>query len=147
MVPSINRANQTPGVQTDPHPRDQELIYEERGGRVLDSRWRGCGFQPHGRHCIVFLSKTFYDLLSADSTQDDLSRHDWKVKNQTNKSQKTSTVPSKWQIIKWFRYPCYDNACRLSLLNLLPFPSKAIWLFYKSHTISLSSALTCLHYL
>ena len=27
-------------------------------GRVLDSRPRGHGFQPHRRHCVVSLSKT-----------------------------------------------------------------------------------------
>ena len=38
----------------------------------LDSRWRGCGFEPHQRHCVVSLSKTFYPLLSTSSTQEDL---------------------------------------------------------------------------
>ena len=27
-------------------------------GRVLDSRWRGCGFEPHRRLCFVSFSKT-----------------------------------------------------------------------------------------
>ena len=27
-------------------------------GRVLDSRSRSCGFQPHQGHCVVSLSKT-----------------------------------------------------------------------------------------
>ena len=27
-------------------------------GRVFDSRQRGCGFEPHGRHCLVTFSKT-----------------------------------------------------------------------------------------
>ena len=27
-------------------------------GRVLDSRSKGRGFEPHRRHCIVSLSKT-----------------------------------------------------------------------------------------
>ena len=26
-------------------------------GRVLDSRLRGCGFEPHRHHCVVSLSK------------------------------------------------------------------------------------------
>ena len=30
----------------------------ERSGSVLDSRLRGCRFEPHRRHCVVFLSKT-----------------------------------------------------------------------------------------
>ena len=45
-------------------------------GRVLDSRLRGCGFEPHQRHCIVSLSKTHYPLLSTGSTKEDPSRHD-----------------------------------------------------------------------
>ena len=27
-------------------------------GRVFDLRPRGCGFEPHQRHCVVSLSKT-----------------------------------------------------------------------------------------
>ena len=33
-------------------------------GRVLDPRSRGCGFEPHLKHCVVFLSMTLYPLLS-----------------------------------------------------------------------------------
>ena len=43
-------------------------------GRVLDSRPRGCGFEPRQRHCVVSLSKTHLSLLSTGSTQDNLSR-------------------------------------------------------------------------
>ena len=32
-------------------------------GRVLDSRLRGRGFEPHRRHCVVFLSKTDPSLV------------------------------------------------------------------------------------
>ena len=37
-------------------------VYRQKGaqwlsGRVLDSRPRGRGFEPHGRHCVVSLSK------------------------------------------------------------------------------------------
>ena len=51
---------------------------EERGlsVRVVDSRSRGCWFEPHRRHCIVSLSKTLYLLLSTGATQEGLSRHD-----------------------------------------------------------------------
>ena len=41
--------------------------------RVHDPRLRGCGFEPHRRHCIVSLSKTLYPLLSTGSTQEDSS--------------------------------------------------------------------------
>ena len=42
-------------------------------GRVLDSRLRGCRFEPHWRLCIVFLSKTLYPLFRIGSTQEDPS--------------------------------------------------------------------------
>ena len=32
-------------------------------GRVLDSRSRGCGFEPHRRHCVVSLSKNINPSL------------------------------------------------------------------------------------
>ena len=32
-------------------------------GRVLDSRPRGCGFEPHGRHCVVPLTKNINPSL------------------------------------------------------------------------------------
>ena len=56
-------------------------------GRVLDSRMRRRGFEPHLLHCVVSLSKTHLSLLSTGSTQEDLSKHnlkivDWDVKNQ-----------------------------------------------------------------
>ena len=44
---------------------------------VLDSRSRGCGFEPYLRHCVVSLSKTLYPLLSQE---------DWDVKNQNKQS-------------------------------------------------------------
>ena len=31
-------------------------------GRVLDSRPRGCGFEPHQRHCIVVLEQDTFIL-------------------------------------------------------------------------------------
>ena len=32
-------------------------------GRVLDSRPKGRGFEPHGRHCVVSLSKNINPSL------------------------------------------------------------------------------------
>ena len=43
-------------------------------GRLLDSRPKGRGFEPNGRHCVVSLSKTQLPLLSTGSTREDPSR-------------------------------------------------------------------------
>ena len=53
-------------------------------GRVLDSRPKGCGLEPHWLHCIVCLNKTHKFLLSTGSTlsQHNLKIVDWDVKNQ-----------------------------------------------------------------
>ena len=45
------------------------------GGRVLDLRQRGRGFEPHQPHCVVSIRKTNISLLSTGSTQEDPSRH------------------------------------------------------------------------
>ena len=34
------------------------ILLSELSGRVLDSRLRGCEFEPHWRHRVVSLSKT-----------------------------------------------------------------------------------------
>ena len=34
----------------------------ERSGRVLDSRPRGRGFEPHQRHCVVVLEQDTFIL-------------------------------------------------------------------------------------
>ena len=39
------------------------LAGRERSGRVLDSRPRACGFEPHRRHCIVSLRKNINPCL------------------------------------------------------------------------------------
>ena len=43
-------------------------------GRVLNSRPKGRGFEPHLCHCVVSLSKTLLSLLKTGSTQKDPSR-------------------------------------------------------------------------
>ena len=40
------------------HPETlSRLLIREHSGRVLDSRLRGCGFEPHRRHCVVSLEQ------------------------------------------------------------------------------------------
>ena len=52
----------------DPQERDKMLMqcYDQgaqwRSGRVLDSRPKGSGFEPHRRHCVVVLEQDTYIL-------------------------------------------------------------------------------------
>ena len=49
-------------------------------GRVLDSRPKGRGFEPHRRHCVVSLSKNINPSFnSTGSTQEDPSLYNWKI--------------------------------------------------------------------
>ena len=41
---------------------DQLLLTRECSGRVLDSRLRGRGFEPHRCHCIVVLEQDTFIL-------------------------------------------------------------------------------------
>ena len=55
--------------------------------RVLDSRSRGCRFDPHRQHCIVSLSKTLIlclVLVQPKKTHPDMTEKnvDWDIKNQ-----------------------------------------------------------------
>ena len=61
-------------------------------GIVLDSRLRGHGFEPRGRHCLLSLSKTHLSLLSTGSTQEDPSRHNWKIVDWDVKNQIIVTI-------------------------------------------------------
>ena len=66
------------------YSRHCSLIATSKGGqwlsgRVLDLRLKGHGFEPHQSYCVVSLSKTHQSLLSTGSTQENLSRHNWKI--------------------------------------------------------------------
>ena len=64
-------------------------------GRVLDSRPRGCGFEPHRRHCVVSLSKNINPsliLVQPRKTRPFITERllmGRKESNQTNKQIKT----------------------------------------------------------
>ena len=40
------------------------LVEDRSGGRVLDPISMGCGFEPHLKHCVVFLNMTLNILCS-----------------------------------------------------------------------------------
>ena len=58
-------------IHEGPNIKDQftqpnSAFFEEvqwLSGRVLDSRPKGCGFEPHQRHCVVSLSKNINPSL------------------------------------------------------------------------------------
>ena len=63
--------------------KNSQLVYDSPtsvrrvqwlSGRVLDSKPKGRGSEPHRWHCVVSLSKTNLFLLSTGSTQEDPSR-------------------------------------------------------------------------
>ena len=81
-------------------------------GRVLDSRPRGRGFEPHRRHCVVSLSKNIYPslvLVQSRKTSYFITERllmGRKKSNQTNKHQKV-LITSKWNL----EYYGMTNAC------------------------------------
>ena len=60
-------------------------------GRVLDTRLRGCSFEPHRCHCVMSLSKTHESLLSTGSTQGDLPNITEKLSTGTEKIKQTNS--------------------------------------------------------
>ena len=85
----------------NPIPYDPHHFTKRTGGaqwlsgRVLDSRPRGRGFQPHRRHCVVFLSKNINPslvLVQPRKTCPFITERllmGRKESNQTNKQNKT----------------------------------------------------------
>ena len=69
-------------------------------GRMLDSRLSGYRFKPHQQHCIMSLSKTHYSLHSTGSTQEDPSRHNWKIVDWALKNQikQTRSIKLKFKM-------------------------------------------------
>ena len=43
--------------------RNEVTIFWELSGRVLDSRQRGRGFEPHRPHCVVVLEQDTFILV------------------------------------------------------------------------------------
>ena len=59
-------------------------------GRVLDSRPRDSGFQPQGRHSVVFLSKTFnpsLELVQSRKTRPYITVRLLKGRKESNQTQ------------------------------------------------------------
>ena len=75
-------------------------------GRVLDSRPKGRGFEPHRRHCVVSLSKNIYPslvLFQPRKTRPFITERlltGRKESNQTNKQNRKSPI-YKHGFISW----------------------------------------------
>ena len=59
MAIPINQKHQIPQNRTFNQPKGAQWL----SGRVLDSRPKGRGFEPHRRHCVVSLSKNINPSL------------------------------------------------------------------------------------
>ena len=91
-------------------------------GRVLDSRPRGRGLEPHRRHCVVSLSKTHYPSLvlvqprkthTNKLTERLLMEH--KESNQTNK-QINGGMESRVELCQiWISTVFLNSMARLSI--------------------------------
>ena len=71
------------------------LLVRERSGRVLDSRRRGGGFEPHWRHCIVSLSKNInptLELVQPRKTSPFITERLLIGRKESNQTNKPSTV-------------------------------------------------------
>ena len=65
-------------------------------GRVLDSRPRGRGFEPHRRHCIVSLSKNIYPslvLVQPRKTRPFITERLLMWRKESNQTNKDQTAP------------------------------------------------------
>ena len=63
-------------------------------GRVLDSRSRGCGFEPHWRHCVVSF---IFCLVLVQPWK----IVDWDVKNQIKQTNRPNVYPVYDELVDW----------------------------------------------
>ena len=114
-------------------------------GRVLDSRWRGRGFEPRQRHCFVSLSKNINPslvLVQPRKTRPFIT--EWllmgcKESNQTNKSWSMVPFLGKSKPHKHFRHKILTDFSWVRGLRLIddpdlklssggPVPDDCLWL-------------------
>ena len=75
-------------------------------GRVLDSRPKGCGFEPHLRHCVVSLSKNINPslvLVQPRKTRPYIAERllmGRKKSNQTNKKKPKIVFKTDYRLMK-----------------------------------------------
>ena len=119
-------------------------------GRVLDSRQKGRGFEPHQRHCVVSLSKNIYPslvLVQPRKTRPYITERllmGRKESNQTNKNKGQIRIslcglPLQWMLLLptpvWLTVHGYSlELCRRSR------PNPQIMTFVFLHLLSSSSS-------
>ena len=87
-------------------------------GRVLDSRPRGRGFEPHQRHCVVSLNKNINPsliLVQSRKTRPFITKRllmGLKKSNQTNKN-----LIMQIKFVCFYVYIIYSNALQTTLDN------------------------------
>ena len=93
------------------HSHGRQVMWE-RCGSVLDSRSRGCGFEPHRRHCVAPWARNINPclvLVQHRKTHPNITEKivDWNLKNQINQtncqvtwmfsqSDSVKVIQSKW---------------------------------------------------
>ena len=105
----------TIGIDTKPTEGAQWL-----SGRVLDSRPKGRGFEPHRRHCVVSLSKNINPslvLVPPRKTRPFITERLLMGRKETNQTNQTKQNP---QMISRVADTCKNNSsktCRLLFLS------------------------------
>ena len=73
-------------------------------GRVLDSRPRGRGFEPHRRHCVVSLSKNIYPslvLVQPRKTRPFITERLLMGRKESNQTKQFLRPHSQWQKVSF----------------------------------------------
>ena len=88
-------------------------------GRVLDSRPRGRGFEPHRRHCVVSLSKNIYPslvLVLPRKTRPFITERVLMERNESNQTkQKQHFMNLKYKFL--FNHAIYRNPDQIRMEN------------------------------
>ena len=74
------------------------------GGRVLDSRPKGRGFEPHWHHCVVSLSKNINPslvLVQPRKTRPYITERLLMGRKESNQTNKCSSAMTYIRLIKW----------------------------------------------
>ena len=99
--------------------------------RVLDSRPRGCGFEPHWRHCVVPLSKNIYPslvLVQPRKTCPFITERLLKGRKESNQTKQTnsSQVSTKFIMLINIKMPTIVGILTfISMINTTPESLKA----------------------